>query len=296
MPLTLWYASDWTLPAHRYTPPMIPTRQRDTLPAPLSYTRSKKRGKPVYAPVLISESGGIRYLHFGTEWIQGAMRLSNPNKVILSYAKSMLAWLLFVEKPERIAQLGLGTGALTKFCYHFLPRAHITAVELNPEVVSVCNTLFCLPPQGKRLSVLMRDAMDFVRDRKNHGVFDVLQVDLYDATARGPVWDTPEFYMACRHCLRKGGVLSVNLFGVSPCYERNKAALARAFPLVLPMPPCKEGNIVVLAFEETPVWDSARIEERARQVWRKTGLPAMTWLRGLRRAIAPGTGKPSARQ
>jgi spermidine synthase len=31
-------------------------------------------------PVTFSESGGIRYLHFGTELIQGAMRLRDPMK------------------------------------------------------------------------------------------------------------------------------------------------------------------------------------------------------------------------
>ena len=33
--------------------------------------------------VTFSESGGIRYLHFGSELIQGAMRLNDPDEIYL---------------------------------------------------------------------------------------------------------------------------------------------------------------------------------------------------------------------
>lgn len=46
-------------------------------------------------PVTFSESGGIRYLHFGTELIQGAMRIRDPNAIYLEYNQQMMAWLFF---------------------------------------------------------------------------------------------------------------------------------------------------------------------------------------------------------
>ena len=72
--------------------------------------------KPRFAPVTFSEEGGVRFLHFGTEWVQGAMRLRKPDHIELEYAQQMMAWLLFIETPARIVQLGLGAAALTKFC------------------------------------------------------------------------------------------------------------------------------------------------------------------------------------
>ena len=48
-------------------------------------------------PVTFSESGGVRYLHFGTELIQGAMRIRDPNEIYLEYNQQMMAWLLFLE-------------------------------------------------------------------------------------------------------------------------------------------------------------------------------------------------------
>src|SRR3954470_21244694 len=93
--------------------------------------------KPKFAPVTLSEQDGVRYLHFGTEWIQGAMRLRKPDWIELEYAQQMMSWMLFLEAPHYIVQLGLGTGALTKFCHRQFPAARVTAVELNPSVIAI---------------------------------------------------------------------------------------------------------------------------------------------------------------
>lgn len=96
--------------------------------------------------VTFSESGGIRYLHFGNELIQGAMRIRDPDEIYLEYNQQMMAWLLFLEtKPGmRIAQLGLGTGALTKFQHRFCPAVKTTVVELNPAVIVAAVVCFLL--------------------------------------------------------------------------------------------------------------------------------------------------------
>lgn len=243
-----------------------------------------KKSKPSYAPVIISETGGVRYLHFGTEWIQGAMRLRDPLRIELAYGRQMLAWTLFSRNPAHIVQLGLGTGALTKFAYQYFPLARITAVELNPEVISVCNSMFFLPAEDDRLSVLEMDAMDFVLDEANAGNIDVIHVDLYDATDKGPVLDTPEFYSACSHCLTSQGIMSVNLFGEHHSYKKNLAAIQKTFPYVLSMPKCEEGNIVVLAFKEQPEFDFKELTATARQIKEDTGVAALKWIKELKQA------------
>jgi hypothetical protein len=42
----------------------------------------------------------VRYLHFGTEWVQGAMRIRKPDWPELEYAQQMMAWMLFIEQPR----------------------------------------------------------------------------------------------------------------------------------------------------------------------------------------------------
>ncbi|HEY8023671.1 MAG TPA: spermidine synthase [Burkholderiaceae bacterium] len=247
----------------------------------------KARRKPKFAPVTLSEQGGVRFLHFGTEWIQGAMRLRKPDWIELEYAQQMMAWLLFLEQPRHIAQLGLGTGALTKFSYREFPQAQITAVELNPSVIAICNTMFKLPAEDDRLAVLEMDAQDFVDDPIRHNTLDVLQVDLYDATARGPVLDTPEFYQACAACLRDTGVMTVNLFGDHPSYAKNLKAMRFAFAEVLCLPEVHEGNVVAIAFKRKTQLDFAGLYERAQQLNLQTKLPAKSWVNGLKERYFP---------
>jgi spermidine synthase len=114
--------------------------------------------KPKFAPITLSEQDGVRYLHFGTEWVQGAMRIRKPDWPELEYAQQMMAWMLFIEQPHAIAKLGLGTATLTKFCYRQFPEAQVTAIELNPSVVAICNSMFKMPAEDERLRVLEMDA------------------------------------------------------------------------------------------------------------------------------------------
>jgi spermidine synthase len=252
--------------------------------------------KPRFAPVTFSEERGVRYLHFGTEWVQGAMRINKPDRIELEYAEQMMAWLLFLETPKRVVQLGLGAAALTKFAYRFLPRAHVEAVELNPAVVVAARTMFALPPDDARLTVHETDAWDFVGDRANHGTIGALQIDLYDATARGPVLDTVAFYRAVRACLTGAGVATINLFGDHPSFVRNMKHLNAAFDgRVIALPEVHEGNRIALAFSGPALDVSyAALERRARLLEAKLGLPARRWIKALREANAARTANAPA--
>ena len=90
--------------------------------------------QPGHPPATITEFEGVRSLHLGTSWVQGAMRLSKPDNIELEYVQMMMMWLLFNDSPRHIVQLGLGSAALTKFCHRRLPQARVTAVELNPNL------------------------------------------------------------------------------------------------------------------------------------------------------------------
>ena len=249
--------------------------------------------KPRFAPVTFSEERGVRYLHFGTEWVQGAMRINKPDRIELEYAQQMMAWLLFLETPKRVVQLGLGAAALTKFAYRFLPRAHVEAVELNPAVVVAARTMFALPHDDARLTVHEIDAWDFVNDRANHGTIGAMQIDLYDATARGPVHDTVAFYRAVRACLTGAGIATINLFGDHPSFVRNMKHLNAAFDgRVIALPEVHEGNRIALAFSGPALEiEYAALMSRAKLIEAQLGLPARRWVKALQQVRTTSAGK-----
>ena len=94
-----------------------------------------------------SDYGEVRFLHLGTEWVQGSMLRDAPYDIELEYVQRMMAGLLFLDAgsvaKKHAMQLGLGSAALTKFCYKKL-RMRATAIEINPQVVSACRLLLAL--------------------------------------------------------------------------------------------------------------------------------------------------------
>ncbi|MCS6945308.1 MAG: spermidine synthase [Sutterellaceae bacterium] len=242
----------------------------------------RPRGQRVVGPqITLSEANGVRYLHFGTEWVQGAMRLARPYALVLEYQQQMMAPLLFLPRPRRILQLGLGAAALAKFCWRALPRAHVTAVEISDAVVTVARRWFRLPTDD-RLQVVVADAREFLTTAGRTFAADWLQVDLYDAAARGPVYDDVAFYRACRAALAERGVAAINLFGSR--FDCSFDAIARAFDgRVLALAEADAGNRVVLAFTgPRRVIRYEALDARARALQGDFGLPARRWIGGLR--------------
>ncbi|QXL84707.1 spermidine synthase [Comamonas sp. NLF-1-9] len=250
------------------------------------------RKPPIELPeVSISDDGELRHLHLGTPWIQGSMRVDAPFDIALEYVQRMMAWLLFVEPdsvPRRRAmQLGLGAGAITKFCCKRL-RMHASAVELNPQVVQVCRSWFKLPPDGARLTVVLADAGAEIRKPQYLGRIDALAVDMYDDDAAAPVLDSADFYRDCRALLTDDGCMTVNLFGRSSHYEDSLARICEAFgaQAVWAFRPTREGNTVVLAQRHASRPKRALLLQRAQAVEERWGLVARKWLRTLK-PVAP---------
>lgn len=214
------------------------------------------------------------------------MRIARPFALELEYQRQMMAVGLFLPEPQCIVQLGLGAGALTKFCLRHVTSARIVAVELSVDVVDAARAWFCLPADDARLTVVNGDAREFISHPRQRGCADWLQVDIYDAEARGPVYDDDAFYRACAKALRSPGVAAFNLFGRR--FDPSFAAIAAAFKdRALVLPEVDAGNRVVLGFAGPPLEVSfAALSQRARELEGRWKLAARGWVAGLRRANA----------
>jgi len=237
--------------------------------------------------VTISEARGVRYLHLGTPWIQGAMRIDEPFVIELDYVQRMMVWMLFRDEADvatgHAVQLGLGAGAITRFCVKRL-KMRTTAVELNPQVIAACRLWFRLPADSGQLSVIEQDAATFIAAPAQRSTIDVLAVDLYDHEAACPVLDSAEFYVDCRDALAEGGLMTVNLFGRDASFERSFERIAAAFgeTSVRSLKPTREGNTVVVAMKHVTVPAPAVLARRAENIETRWQLPARKWLRMMR--------------
>jgi spermidine synthase len=237
--------------------------------------------------ITISEHDGVRSLHFGTPWVQGSMRLDDPNTIHLEYVQRMMAWMLLREEREvasgHAVQLGLGAGTITRFTAQRL-RMKTTAVERDPAVVAACRRWFRLPADSSRLAVLVMDAADFAVDPANHGTVDALSVDLYDDQAASPVLDDAAFYANCHALLAPRGVMAVNLFGRDASFARSVGRIGACFGAgeVVTLRPTREGNTVALAMKDVTLPALHDLARRADNIETRWRLPARKWLRMLR--------------
>ena len=240
--------------------------------------------------VNFSDFGDVRFLHLGTEWVQGSMLINAPFDLELEYVQRMMAGLLFMAAPgvskRHAMQLGLGSAALTKFCYKKL-RMRTTAIEINPQVVIACRLWFKLPQDDVRLKVIVADAALEVQQPQHRGTVDLLHVDLYDHDAAAPVLDSADFYEHCHDLLTEDGVMTVNLFGRDSSYERSLVRIAEAFgpQAVWAFRPTREGNTVVLAQREPTRPDREALLQRADVIASRWDLPAKKWLRSFKSVL-----------
>ena len=215
--------------------------------------------------VYISEKFGVRTLHIGSDTVQSSMRLTRPNDLEISYTRSMMAFLLFNPDPRAVLMVGLGGGSLAKFVYHRLPQARTVAVEINPRVIAVARQFFHMPADGERLQSVVGDGAGYVGNEALRA--DVIMVDGYDAESQVEALSTPAFYRDCARVLGGTGILVVNLWGGDRNYISCVERIADAFDhLVACLPAGRPGNVVVLAFKQSPgqpTWTDLRARAHA---------------------------------
>ncbi len=221
----------------------------------------------------------MRFLHFGSEWVQGAMRIARPYALELIYTREMMACLLFREPPwpKRVLQIGLGAGSLTKFWWRHFPLTTQKIIEINESVIHMANQAFKLPAQDGRIEIVIGDGVTWIKDAREK--FDCIMVDGYDEHARFGALGTEDFYIDCRERLARDGILVLNLFGRSRGYQKQLDALISAFggkpERVLALPPVEGdggGNAIVLAATRALDGDSEAMRKAAAWLHTQTGL------------------------
>jgi len=203
----------------------------------------------------IHEAAGVRSLHFGSEWVQGAMRIARPWSLELEYTREMMASLLLRSAgnwPRRALLIGLGAASLTKFLYRHRPRAKLTVVEIDSAVVAAAYQFFKLPDDPKRIHIVIDDGAEYIAGKKQ--CYDLILVDGFDANARPGQLDTLPFYLNCKARLGAEGLMAVNMHSRRKDFRRSVECLEHAFDRrALVFPSCDSGNAIAFAAVGKPI-------------------------------------------
>lgn len=200
--------------------------QRAGVPLPLPHAMPDTADSHQFVKPYVYETLDTLALHFSISEIQSRMSVQRPDALDLTYTRTMMAFLLFVPRPETLGMIGLGGGSMVKFCHRQLPDTCIEVVEINPHVIAL-REKFQVPPDDARLRIRRGDGADFVRHTQDR--LDVLLVDGFDHEGQPPALCSQAFYDDCRTALRADGLLVVNLHAAHPEFQLHAARLERAF-------------------------------------------------------------------
>lgn len=227
-------------------------------------------------PIEIREAKGVRSLHFGSDWVQGAMRIARPWDLELIYTREMMAALLlsatWPAMPKRILQIGLGAGSLTRFIHRYLPDATQVVVEQSAAVVAAARQGFSLPPESGRLQIIVAEGAQWMASATE--TFDLILVDGFDADGQTGGLERVLFYQDAHQRLMPNGLLVCNFLSRSPNFLQSCLALDSAFSgrtRLLPRTP--GGNVIAFgAASETNALDETELRERTTLLQAQTGL------------------------
>jgi spermidine synthase len=248
----------------------------------------------MHCPIDIREEAGVRSLHFGSDWVQGAMRIARPWSLELEYTREMMASLLLREGggvaagnpsahpsrmlrddsrfPRKVLLIGLGAASLLKFLYRHYPLAKLTVVEIEPDVVAAARQFFKLPEDPERIRIVVGDGAEYML--KSNKSWDLILVDGFDSNARAGGLDTLTFYLAAQSRLSGNGILSVNLLSRRRGFKDSLERIRTAFEgRALAFPSCDSGNAIAFAAAGEPVRiPLGGLREQATTLKRATGL------------------------
>jgi spermidine synthase len=239
-----------------------------------------------YDKPFIEDCGPLRYLHFDLDNVQSVMRHDDPDALCLAYTRKMMTFLLFNAEPRRVVLLGLGGGSLAKFCYRHLPGAHITVLEIDPNVLALREE-FHVPPDDERFRVVQGDGVAYIGGRapgtnsERAARADVILVDACDRHGLSPTLAAPDLYANLRRRLAVGGVLVMNVCGEPEEIESHIARIRGVFgERLISLPAKEDGNLIVMGFRTEPSeWDGAELDRRARKLEERFGLAFPRYVR-----------------
>jgi len=246
-----------------------------------------------YPKPFVIDDGRSRFLYFNVRLMQSEMSLKSPNDLAIRYTQKMMAFLLFQPRPKRIALIGLGGGSLVKFCHHRLPSCHMTAIELDPDVIAFRDT-FLVPPDNERLQVINGDGADYL-ETIDKGL-DVLLVDAFDKTGFAPSLANRTFFENAYAKLSGNGVLVINLAGEKESYAGLIGEAMHVFDdqvIVISVP--DDGNHVLYAFKERyfePRW--RWLHNYAKELRAKYGLDFPAFVQKMERSSKLGLARREA--
>ena len=168
----------------------------------------------------------LAFGHKKQRYIESRRNPEDLTELPIAYTQSFTIALAYPKALSSFLMVGMGGGSTSWYVHETLPKAKITAIELDPEIVRLAEKYYQLK-SGPRFKIVTRDGrVHILRDKTKH---DVIFIDAY----RGPFVPfhlmTKEFFILAKRRLAKGGIIAQNIEPSTMLYDRSIATLAAVF-------------------------------------------------------------------
>jgi len=186
-----------------------------------------------------------RCLHFSkSRGVQSSMRLADPIALDLAYSRSIMAAPALHPDPPDVLLVGLGGASIPKFMAEHWPDMRLDILEIDPDVVTVCQEYFHFHGNANMRVIVMDGRMYLKRARKK---YDVILLDAYAADHIPFHLTTLEFARLVHDHLKPNGVAATNLweFGANRFYWAELRTFQTVFPQTYLFRCGASGNVIV---------------------------------------------------
>jgi hypothetical protein len=227
--------------------------------------------------VHVKQRGRVRSLYLGhrLDIVHTRLNLDEPTALISPYQKCLRLGFAHFERPrvqvKRVAMVGLGGGALTRYFQRLWPTLVFHSVEIDPVVVAVARELFGVR-DTRTFRSYAADGRRFLAEARRP--YDVIILDAFDAEASVPkALVSKEFFELLRERLTPHGLLITNFLVHSRrVYASVLKTMRTVFPALhrMPMRPFRSYNTLLFAPR-----DPQRLPSRATLRSRLPGVTAL---------------------
>ncbi|HWA10728.1 MAG TPA: fused MFS/spermidine synthase [Opitutaceae bacterium] len=184
------------------------------------------------------------------EFLESAVDLSDPLRLVVDYTRTLYAGLFFQPKPARVLMIGLGGAGFHRLFTTAYPTALLQTVELDPKVLELTQSRLGFKPTD-RTPVAIMDGRLYVK--RSNQKWDWIILDAFRGGFVPPHLKTQEFYRECADRLADNGVFITNLHATTELYYADLKTLASVFPQVVLFNTAGRGNVIACAVKsKTP--------------------------------------------
>lgn len=186
----------------------------------------------------------LAFGHKNRNYVESRRNPADLLELSVEYTRPMIASLAYAREHKKFLMVGMGGGSISWYVHEQVPDSHVTAIELDPEIIRLAEKYYRMKPDD-RLRIVESDGRVYLlRDKES---YDVIFIDAY----RGPFVPfhllTREFFQLVKKRLAPGGVVAQNIEPSTMLFDKAQATMLSVFDNIDLYPAA--GNVVAIAYD-----------------------------------------------